>query len=99
MQQLADRLVIHIPQYPDLRAVGIVLALCLVAWGAALLAGRRIGPRLADFWSKVAGGRAEGIILIDGERLTSLMLEHEVGVRVTRQVCIRRLDEDFFADD
>lgn len=61
MQQLADRLGIHIPQYPDLGAVGIVLALCLVAWGAALLAGRRIGPRLADQWSRVAGGRVEGI--------------------------------------
>ena len=42
---------------------------------------------------------SQRVILIDGERLTSLMLEHEVGVRVVRKVRLRRLDEDFFADD
>jgi small-conductance mechanosensitive channel len=61
MQQLADRLGIQIPQYPDLVAAGIVLVLCFLVWAAAVLSGRRIGPRLADFWSRVAGGRAEGI--------------------------------------
>jgi restriction system protein len=36
------------------------------------------------------------IILIDGARLTDLMIEHDVGVRVSRRVAIKRLDEDFF---
>ena len=45
------------------------------------------------------GPLSQRVILIDGERLTSLMLEHQVGVRVTRTVRIRRLDEDFFSDD
>lgn len=38
------------------------------------------------------------IILIDGARLTDLMIEHDVGVRVSRRVAIKRLDEDFFSD-
>lgn len=45
------------------------------------------------------GPLSQRAILIDGERLTSLMLEDEVGVRVVRKVRLRRLDEDFFADD
>lgn len=38
------------------------------------------------------------VILIDGARLTELMIEHDVGVRLTRTVAIKRLDEDFFED-
>ena len=39
------------------------------------------------------------IILIDGARLTDLMIEHDVGVRMNRHVAIKRLDEDFFSED
>jgi restriction system protein len=39
------------------------------------------------------------VILIDGERLTELMIEHDVGVRLSRAVKIKKLDEDFFAED
>lgn len=39
------------------------------------------------------------VILIDGERLAELMVEHGVGVRVSRTVAVKRLDEDFFTDD
>jgi len=39
------------------------------------------------------------IILIDGHRLTELMVEHDVGVRLSRAIAIKRLDEDFFADE
>lgn len=38
------------------------------------------------------------IILIDGERLTSLMLEHNVGVRVSRGIELKKIDEDFFLE-
>lgn len=41
---------------------------------------------------------AQRVILIDGERLTDLMIEHGVGVRVSRRVEFKRLDEDFFAE-
>jgi restriction system protein len=39
------------------------------------------------------------IILIDGRRLSDLMIEHNVGVRLSRAVEFKRLDEDFFAED
>lgn len=39
------------------------------------------------------------LILIDGARLTELMVEHDVGVRTTRQLEFKRLDEDFFLED
>lgn len=38
------------------------------------------------------------IILIGGEELTSLMLEHDVGVRVNQTIAIKRIDEDFFME-
>jgi restriction system protein len=39
------------------------------------------------------------VILIDGQRLADLMIEHNVGVRVNRTVEFKRLDEDFFSED
>lgn len=41
----------------------------------------------------------ERVILIDGQRLAELMTEHNVGVRVSRAVEFKRIDEDFFTDD
>lgn len=39
------------------------------------------------------------IALVDGERLTALMLRHKVGVQVARTIEILKVDEDFFADE
>ena len=39
------------------------------------------------------------VVLIDGTRLAELMIEHGVGVRVSRTIAVKRLDEDFFADE
>lgn len=38
------------------------------------------------------------VVLIDGARLTDLLIEHDVGVRIDRRVAIKRLDEDFFSE-
>jgi len=38
------------------------------------------------------------VILIDGDRLAELLVEHGVGVRVSRMVAVKRIDEDYFAD-
>lgn len=46
-----------------------------------------------------ARGLQQRVILIDGARLTELMIEFGVGVRVSRVVEVKRLDEDFFADE
>ena len=46
-----------------------------------------------------AKGLQQRVILIDGARLTELMVEFGVGVRTSRVIEVKRLDEDFFADD
>jgi restriction system protein len=46
-----------------------------------------------------AKGLQQRVILIDGARLTELMVEFGVGVRVSRVIEVKRLDEDFFADE
>ncbi|OYQ38135.1 restriction endonuclease [Sandarakinorhabdus cyanobacteriorum] len=45
-----------------------------------------------------ARGLQQRVILIDGDRLTELMIEFDVGVRRYRSVEVKRVDEDFFAD-
>lgn len=45
-----------------------------------------------------AAGLPQRIILIDGDQLTTLMLEHNVGSRVRRVVELKRIDEDFFIE-
>jgi restriction system protein len=39
------------------------------------------------------------VILIDGQRLTELMIQHGVGVRVSRALEFKRLDEDYFSNE
>ncbi len=39
------------------------------------------------------------VILIDGERLAELLVEHGVGVQVSRTVAVKRVDENFFAEE
>lgn len=39
------------------------------------------------------------VILIDGQRLAELMIEHKVGVRVSRTIEFKRVDEDFFSEE
>ena len=38
------------------------------------------------------------IVLINGERLARLMIQHEVGVRARRTYVLRSVDEDYFSD-
>ncbi|MER8512108.1 restriction endonuclease [Mesorhizobium sp. M1060] len=42
---------------------------------------------------------AQHVILIDGQELADLMIEHGVGVRGYRTVEFKRLDEDFFGEE
>jgi restriction system protein len=46
-----------------------------------------------------ANGLPQRVILIDGARLTELMVEFDVGARVSRTIQVKRLDEDFFSGD
>lgn len=42
---------------------------------------------------------SQRVVLLDGSDLTGLMIEHNVGVRVSRATEFKRLDEDFFSGD
>ncbi|MTI17437.1 restriction endonuclease [Rhodobacteraceae bacterium RKSG542] len=44
-------------------------------------------------------GLNQRVVLIDGQTLTKLMLEHGVGVRTSRIIEFQRLDEDFFSEE
>ena len=55
-------------------------------------------------FSSNAKASAEGsdnpkIVLIDGERLAQLMIDHNVGVSVEKTYEIKRVDSDYFAED
>ncbi len=39
------------------------------------------------------------VILIEGSQLADLMIERGVGVRTSRTIEFKRLDEDFFSED
>jgi restriction system protein len=52
--------------------------------------------REATEFAKNLGQR---VILLDGQRLTDLMIEHNVGVRTHRTVDFKKLDEDFFSEE
>lgn len=42
---------------------------------------------------------AQHIILVDGQKLAQLMIEHEVGVSVQKTYQIKRIDSDYFSED
>ena len=38
------------------------------------------------------------VILIDGPRLTALMIEHNIGISVSRTISLKRIDSDYFEE-
>lgn len=42
---------------------------------------------------------SQRIVLMDGQMLADLMIEHGVGVRTSRAIQFKRVDEDFFTED
>jgi restriction system protein len=45
------------------------------------------------------GGVTPRMILVDGQELTQLMIDHHVGVTISREYKIKRLDLDYFTTD
>ena len=52
-------------------------------------------PQAQDFVRHLS----QRVILLDGQNLADLMIEHGVGVRTSRAIEFKRLDEDFFSED
>jgi len=42
---------------------------------------------------------SQKVILIDGDRLAGLMIEHNVGVTTTRAISLKRIDSDYFEEN
>lgn len=41
---------------------------------------------------------SQKVILIDGQRLAELMIEHNIGVATTRTIALKRIDSDYFEE-
>jgi len=52
------------------------------------------GPSAVDYALMVP----QKVILIDGSRLASLMIEHNIGVSITRTLSLKRIDSDYFEE-
>lgn len=52
------------------------------------------GPNAAEYAAMVQ----QKIVLIDGPRLASLMIEHGIGVSTTRTIALKRIDSDYFEE-
>lgn len=91
----AKRYASHITvQRPDIQAfVG-----SLVGYGATkgvFVTTSKYSSGAKDYANQIP----QRVILIDGNRLTELMIEHDVGVRTSRTISLKRIDENFFAEE
>ena len=53
----------------------------------------KFSPKAKDY------ANAQHIILVDGKKLTELMIEHGVGVSTQKAYLIKRVDSDYFSDN
>ncbi len=70
----------------------------LVGLGAAkgvFVTTSTFSPQARDFVQHLS----QRVILLDGQSLADLMIEHGVGVRTSRMIEFKRLDEDFFSEE
>ena len=55
--------------------------------------------RTTDTATKYVGKIAKAVVLIDGDELAQLMIEHGIGVNELVNYSVRRIDQDYFGDD
>jgi restriction system protein len=61
-----------------------------------IIATSHFSPDALDFVNKIEGKK---VVLVDGDRLAELMLEHDVGVTTTNTYKLKERSEDFFSED
>ncbi|HEY5721839.1 MAG TPA: mechanosensitive ion channel domain-containing protein [Allosphingosinicella sp.] len=69
MRDMVERFGVSWPTYGDWISAGAALATVILVWAFAWWIGRRLGPRLADFWVRRAGASGERI----GPRMCALV--------------------------
>ncbi|WP_095202896.1 restriction endonuclease [Mesorhizobium carmichaelinearum] len=97
-----DRVYVQAKRYAEANTVGRpdvqAFVGSLVGLGATkgvFVTTSTFSPQARDFVKHLS----QRIILIDGKHLADLMIEHGVGVRVSRAIEFKRLDEDFFSEE
>ena len=97
-----DRIYVQAKRYADGNVVGRPEIQGFVGSLVGLGAGKGVFVTTSSFSrqaNEYAAGLQQRVILMDGQRLTELMIEFGVGVRLTRMVEVKRLDEDFFDEE
>lgn len=97
-----DRVYIQAKRYSDGNPVGRPEVQAFVGSLVGLGATKGVFVTTSSFSShalEYVRHLSQRVILIDGSRLTDLMIEHGVGVRITQTVEFKRVDEDFFSED
>ena len=52
-------------------------------------------PDAKDYVSRIG----KEIVLIDGEQLSDMMIDHDVGVTVEDSYVVKRIDSDYFSEE
>jgi restriction endonuclease Mrr len=58
--------------------------------------GEATGTKRSD--ARIVGRVADKVVLIDGETLAKLMIDHSVGVSLQRSYEVKRVDSDSFSE-
>jgi len=97
-----DRIYVQAKRYSPGSVVGRPEVQSFVGSLVGLGASRGVFVTTSTFSKQAADyvkGLQQRVILIDGARLADLMLEFGVGVRTSRVLEVKRIDEDFFSDE
>ena len=58
-----------------------------------------MGPPRVEKGLFITTADAQHIILVDGQKLTSLMIEYGLGVSVQKVYKLKRIDSDYFTEE
>lgn len=98
-----DRVYVQAKRYaPDTSPIGRPAVQGFVGSLVGLGAGKGVFATTSTFTreaTEFAKNLNQRVILLDGQRMTDLMIEHNVGVRTNRTVEFKKLDEDFFSEE
>lgn len=97
-----DRVYVQAKRYAENNAVGRSDVQAFVGSLVGLGASKGVFVTTSTFSSHARDfvkHLSQRVILIDGSQLTDLMIEHNVGVRLSRAIEFKRLDEDFFSEE
>ncbi len=94
-----DRVYVQAKRYSETNAIGRPAVQSFVGSLVGMGATKGVFVTTSKFSTEAiefARHLQQRVILIDGRRLTELMIEHGVGVRLNRAIEFKKIDEDYF---